>query len=180
MKSSGFTLVELMAVIVILGTLAASAMPRYADLSGAARAASLSQHAGAFETAVMLVHLRWAIDGTGSFRDNLPGFGDGTVDVNTAGYPVDGTSQGNSAGANNNNIPNNNNGDLRCRRLFDALLFSPAPVCGGTGAQGVPCADHDFQAARNGANVCRYSLRDDPSRFFEYAVLTGQVTETNP
>lgn len=176
MRNAGFTLIEFACTLVILGVLAAVVLPRVSSIADEASRASVAAHAGAFGSAVYFAHLRWAMTGYSGLVDNLPGFGDGTVDMNAAGYPIDGTSQGNSGGATNNNIPNNNNGDLRCRRLFEALLLARASVCGGTGAQGVICGEHLFLAARNGANVCRYTSRDNPASFFEYNVLNGQVT----
>jgi len=180
MRNGGFTLIELVCSIVIVSILSAIVIPAVTDVAGAARDASLSQHAGSFRTSVQFAHVMWQVSGNAGFVDNLPSFGDGTVDFNAIGYPIDGTGQGNSGGANNNNIPNNNQGDLRCRHLFQALLIGADSVCGGTGAQGVPCDDQAFHAARRGANVCRYSLLDDPARYFEYAVLTGSITLTNP
>lgn len=43
----GFTLIELVVVIVILGILAATALPKFVDLTGDARTASLQGFAGA-------------------------------------------------------------------------------------------------------------------------------------
>lgn len=180
MKQRGFTLIELVAVIVILSILSAMAVPAYVDLKSEAEHTSLAHHSGSFRTSVLLAHVSWLVSGQSTFVDNLIGYADSTVDFNSFGYPIDGTTQGNSGGATNNNIPNNNNGDLRCRRLFEALLVGEDSVCGGAGAQGVPCDDQRFRAARNGANVCRYSLLDEPARYFEYRVLTGDVTLTNP
>lgn len=50
-KQSGFTLVELVIVIIILGLLAAVAVPKFINLSGDAKTAATSSIAGALSSA---------------------------------------------------------------------------------------------------------------------------------
>ena len=56
-QAAGFTLIELIAVIVILGMLAATALPRFVDLGKEARVAAVNNLAGAVREATKNWHL---------------------------------------------------------------------------------------------------------------------------
>lgn len=62
-KEKGFTLIELVMVIVILGILAAFALPRFADFGGDAREASIQALAGAMKSAASIAHSAQLADG---------------------------------------------------------------------------------------------------------------------
>ncbi len=55
-QQSGFTMIELIMVIVILGILAAFALPRFADFGGDARKAAIAGAAGAMKSASAIAH----------------------------------------------------------------------------------------------------------------------------
>jgi MSHA pilin protein MshA len=59
----GFTLIELVVVITILGILAAFAVPRFASLEGQARLAATQSLAGSLRSGASLAHALWLAQG---------------------------------------------------------------------------------------------------------------------
>ena len=62
-KQGGFTLIELVVVITILGILAAFAVPRFASLEGQARLAATQALAGSVRSGASLAHALWLAQG---------------------------------------------------------------------------------------------------------------------
>lgn len=111
--NAGFTLVELVCILVIVGSLASIAVPAYQDISTAARDAVMRSTAASLRGGVDGARLRWRLaSGTGAVT-NLSGYGAGTADFNSSGYLV-GTAYG---GALSND---------RCVEVFSTAM-QPAP-----------------------------------------------------
>ncbi|MDD1826378.1 type II secretion system GspH family protein [Photobacterium sp. ZSDE20] len=85
-KSQGFTLLELVVVIVILGILAVTAAPRFLGVQRDAHEALAQGAFAAFRNSIDMYHSQWLVDGEPGF-DQVVNYGQGDIYPSSSGFP---------------------------------------------------------------------------------------------
>jgi MSHA pilin protein MshA len=134
-NEQGFTLIELIVVIVILGILAAFAIPRFVNLQNDARSSVLQGVAGSLQAASALVYSKSLINGATGLASSSANIGQGVVIATAYGYPTAGSVS--QALQNLTNISTDNNGTFwptsasnsaNCKVVYTAATSSIAPA----------------------------------------------------
>ena len=166
-RQHGFTLIELIIVIIILGILAVVAAPKFVSLSDEAQKAQIQGIGAAFQSGVNQIHTKWQISGNGQAAQDFIKDANQVVStsnpnhrhlsVNSFGYPAD--SRGTSLTLNSTND---------CIDVWNSVMNTQ-------GASVAANSSTDFRAIYS-ASSCTYEYVDNTSYHIFYNSNSGDVT----
>lgn len=145
----GFTLIELVIVVVILGFLAITALPKFIDLTDQAKKANVEGMSGGFATGVSLIRSQWEAEARpNNGTQNIVDYDGTTVyltveDATTRPGYILGTTVASAAS------------DVNCTEVWNAILQQPPTI---TESDLDIDSNMNYYASKNG-NICHYYLR---------------------
>ena len=164
----GFTLIELVVVIIILGILAVTALPKFLNVSQDAQISSVKATGGAFKSGINLARAVWATRVGSGPAENLPTFGNaeaGEMDFNNAGWPAQHYYTDNEASPQLDNVED-------CISVWETLFEGDEPSISRFDSSD----ETDYKANYISPNQCRYNFNDNQNLSIYYDSRNGQVS----
>ena len=198
----GFSLIELVIVIVVLGILAVTALPRFLDVTEEAKNASVEGVSGGFATGVLLVRSQWEAKGRSKeegrntilydgnrFYLTTPSQSEEENGLISPGYPVDTSASGSIE------VTPGSLTAARCLNIWNGLLQNPPKAVADFNQVASASNELKFYVAvevNGNDSLCRYYLinaldknasgqyedpanRTDRFKSFSYRPASGQV-----
>jgi len=166
-KQKGFTIIELVVVILLLGILTATALPRFMDVTDEAHDAVVQAVVGGMGTGVALYKAEW-------YATNQPNTVTGDWNMNAyrlSGYPM---------GGNLGTLPNSMITSSNCAALFRGLLQPAGRPSITSKAAANGALTTVFTAVGSTADFVAYlDNTDDTTGRQCYYAYTGQFTSTS-
>ncbi len=152
--NQGFTMIELIMVIVILGILAATALPKFADFSTDARTAVYKGVKGGLTSATSIAHAKWLVKG----KPTSTTIAGTTVYFTSNGWAEDIVAP----------VASGTTTTTGCLAVWNNLFSNPPIANAGT------CVGSCEYLVAVGVNTCTYT--DVDSNTITYNVLTGSIS----
>ena len=172
--ASGFTIIELVVVIILLGILAATALPRFMNVDSEAHQSVVEGVQGGLQTGMSLYHAQWIAEQEPAANTRIAEFNN--LRTNANGFPY-GTANRSASGSNVTNSAD-------CMAVFTGVLQAGAPsISQVAAAANVPGSTTAFTAVVNGVDcdfyyTAQFNTTGSVVPLLHYTSTTGVVTST--